>query len=92
MSDIEFTTEIGDFYFFKCPHCQEEIIVHKNEVNCKIFRHGVYKSTKKQIDPHMKKEECDRLYNFGEIYGCGKPFRFVFSPDGFHYVIICDYI
>src|SRR5436305_1158646 len=24
-----------DFYYFKCPHCSE---VHKNELNCKIFK------------------------------------------------------
>ena len=55
-----------NFYFFNCPHCGEEIIVHKSEVNCKIFRHGVYKSTKEQINPHMSKKECDRLYNSGK--------------------------
>ena len=33
----------GDFYFFQCPNCNGDIIVEKNELNCKIFRHGIYK-------------------------------------------------
>jgi long-chain acyl-CoA synthetase len=45
----------------QCPHCKEYIQVFKNEFNCKIFRHGVFKSNLKQIDPHLKKEDCDLL-------------------------------
>jgi hypothetical protein len=61
--------------FAPCPHCglPVEII----ESNCCIFRHGVYKDTLRQIDPHMPKEQCDALYESGKIYGCGQPFRLV---------------
>ena len=45
----------------KCPHCNEYIIIYKKDFNCKIFRHGMYIDNQKQIDPHMCKEECDRL-------------------------------
>ena len=61
----------------KCVHCEDLIIINKKDFNCKIFRHGVYKSNNKQIDPHFCKEECDRLFNEGLIYGCGKPFRLI---------------
>ena len=60
------------------------------ELNCRIFRHGVYKDNYKQIDPHMKKDECDLLKEKGLIYGCSKPFKINF--DGFWYAEICDYI
>ena len=55
----------------KCAHCEDLIIINKKDFNCKIFRHGVYKSNNEQIDSHLCKEECDRLFNEGLIYGCG---------------------
>jgi len=61
----------------KCPNCESLIIINEKDFNCKIFRHGVYKSNNEQIDPHFCKEECDRLFNEGLIYGCGKPFRLI---------------
>ena len=33
----------------------------------------------KQIDPHLKKEECDRLKSKNLIYGCGKPFQLIIT-------------
>jgi hypothetical protein len=54
-----------------CPHCNISIIVE--EVRCGIFRCGIYKETFKQVDPHLSKEECDKLGD--TIYGCGKPFQ-----------------
>ena len=71
----------------KCPHCNEEILINKNEINCAIFRHGVFKKNMEQINPHLNKEECIRLYNNNLIYGCGKPFRI--DKDKAN---ICDYI
>ena len=66
-----------DYIIVKCPHCSDEVILFKNEINCKIYRHGVYKENLKQIDPHMNKEGCDHLVNNNLIYGCGKPFKLV---------------
>jgi len=63
-----------DYFIINCPHCDQIIQIFKNELNCKIFRHGVYKDTLKQIDPHLPKYDCDYLYNNGMIFGCGKPF------------------
>ena len=76
---------------FTCPHCNMYIQVYKKDFNCKIFRCGIYKNNYKQIDPHMKKEECDELFKNGIIYGCGKPFKIVIINNK-NKVIKCDYI
>ena len=52
------------------------IIVASNQINCKIFRHGIYKQNYDQIGSHERKELCDQLFKDGLIYGCGKPFTF----------------
>ena len=75
--------------YVSCPHCYQ--MVEIIEINCKIFRHGVYKTTQKQIDPHLNKEECDRLFYNNEIYGCGQPFRLIQSNSNFT-TEICGYI
>ena len=75
----------------QCPHCKEYIQILKKEFNCKIFRHGILKSSLKQIDPHLKKVDCDRLKNEDLIYGCGKPFQLI-ELNGSYIAVICDYI
>ena len=66
-----------------CPHCDMPIIIE--ELNCGIFRCGIYKDTFKQVDPHLSKEECDKLGD--TIYGCGKPFQYRNNV-----ISKCDYI
>lgn len=80
-----------DTLILKCPHCDNYVYIHKSELNCHIFRHGIYKDSFKQIDPHMKKEECDYLSRNKLIYGCGKPFKIVKS-EGKYNIEICEYI
>ena len=43
----------------QCPHCEEYIIIE--QINCAIFRHGVFKTTLVQINQHLPKFECDKL-------------------------------
>ena len=69
-----------------CPHCDDPIII--DQLNCKIFRHGVFKKTNQQINPHASKIECDEYLTNDLIYGCGKPFRIIDNNT----VEICDYI
>ena len=76
---------------FDCPHCHDFIVVRLSELNCKIFRHGVYKATLQQIDPHMPKSQCDALFENELIFGCGKPFQIVIERDIF-FVDTCEYI
>lgn len=82
---------IDNFYIFNCPHCNQKIQVGKDEVNCRIFRCGIYKNNCKPIPPHTSKDECDRLKNNNLIYGCSKPFKFV-TIDKINSINICDYI
>jgi len=91
-----------DFYVFPCPHCNCNIQVHKNELNCRIFRHATYyteqeKDGKKYripthpINPHCPEIECQRLIEQDLILGCAKPFRIIDTPTGLE-VSICSYI
>jgi hypothetical protein len=75
------------YYYFMCPHCSVMICVAKNELNCKIFRCGNFKSTGDQIPPHASEKMCVMFKEKDLVNGCAKPFIF----DG-HKVEICGYI
>lgn len=77
-------------YTFNCPHCDIFIEVEHNQVNCQIFRCGVYKHNNTQVNQHLNKSTCDELSNGGKVWGCCKPFRFFHGEQP--YVDICDYI
>ena len=79
----------NDLLIFRCPHCDELVVVNRKELNCCIFRHGVYKDTFKQIDPHSPKEICDKLAQESKIYGCGKPFEYIKSHPP--KIVKCEY-
>lgn len=81
---------IEDFYMFNCPQCNDEIIVFKNELNCRIFRHAIYKNNYQQVNPHLSKLECDKLVETDSIYGCCKPFEIIYENNKF-LAIKCDY-
>ena len=78
---------LPDSFIFLCPHCNLTCFVKKEDINCQIFRHAVFKKDFKFVPPHSSKEECDRWVKEDLIYGCGKPLRF----DGVK-VSIIDYI
>jgi len=72
-----------------CPNCN--MLVHIEEINCAIFRHGIYKSTGEQLYPHLSKVKCEQLVKENLIWGCGKPFKLI--VDNIEPVLIkCDYI
>lgn len=73
----------------KCPHCNQSCEIL--ELNCRIFRCGIYKNNFQQIPPHLDKITCDLLVEKNEIYGCGKPFR-IEIENNIYKPIICDYI
>uniref|UniRef100_A0A6C0J863 Uncharacterized protein n=1 Tax=viral metagenome TaxID=1070528 RepID=A0A6C0J863_9ZZZZ len=62
-------------FTYSCPHCEGIIITEYNQLNCKIFRHGVFIDTLKQIGCHANKIECDKLRKNNLIYGCGQPYE-----------------
>jgi hypothetical protein len=84
-----FTEKEENSFIISCPHCS--MMCEILELNCRVFRCGVYKNTLIQINPHMSKKDCEELKNNDEIYGCGKPFSIDGSfenPD----VKKCNYI
>jgi hypothetical protein len=80
----------SDFYIFICPHCKEEIIVIKKELNCRIFRHGIYKNNYQQVNPHASFDECKYLIENNLIFGCGKPFEVVEHNNSL-IAVVCEY-
>lgn len=64
---------MADLYI-QCPHCDDYLMLNENHLNCRIFRHGVFKSTLKPINPHATREICEQLKKTDQIFGCGKPF------------------
>lgn len=78
-----------------CPHCNEEVLIFSYEINCGIFRHGVFKENMQQIDPHLPEVYCNRLIEEDKIFGCGKPFKInrdIINNKIVYRVEICDYI
>jgi len=80
-----------DYEILECPHCKDFVYINHKEVNCGIFRHGVFKNNNQQMDPHSPKSLCDDVKEKDLIWGCGKPFR-VYVKDNKHHIEICDYI
>ena len=77
-----------DNIVINCPHCNDIILIE--ELNCKIFRHGVFKNGV-QINQHASKIECDNYITNNLIYGCGLPF-IIISIDNNYKAEICNYI
>jgi hypothetical protein len=80
-----------DCFIFNCPHCLDTIIVHEKELNCQIFRHAVYKDNYIQVDPHLNKNDCDKLLLENKVYGCCKPFEIIKDDNNNLIVIKCEY-
>jgi hypothetical protein len=74
-----------ELIYVTCPHCNGLIEIHRNEVNCAIFRHDP------ALSPHASKEECDALASSGQMLGCGKPFRLL-QVENEYKAVICEYI
>lgn len=76
---------------FECPHCKHIFVMNINELNCRIIRHAVFKNNFVQVNPHLSKEECDKLVKEDLVYGCCKPAKIIQNNDEF-VAIECDYI
>ena len=74
-----------------CPHCNNHILIYVKDINCAIFRHGILKCNRQQIEPHAIKRICDDLAKNDKIYGCGKPFKITKENDKY-IAEICEYI
>jgi len=74
-------------FVFECPHCAGTVTVEAKQLNCKIFRHAIFKADGKQVPPHASRANCEMWVEKNLVWGCGKPFRF----DGKN-ATKCDYI
>ena len=79
-----------DYYHFNCPNCFDKIIVQKKQLRCKIFRHAVYKTSYKQVNPHLSREKCEKLTKENKVYGCCKPFEIISNGSKMH-ASVCEY-
>ena len=87
--DVNKITLDNNYYVYKCPHCGIQCITAINEVNCKIFRCGIFKETYNQINPHATKPECDAYVLQNRIYGCAKPYIIDINNM---LIFPCDYV
>jgi hypothetical protein len=71
-------------YYVSCPHCRGLVLIEQE--NCKVFRHGIVKSTGIQVASHLPKAECDALVASGNVIGCCGPFELIDRK-----AVICGY-
>ena len=76
--------------FVICPHCSG--MVEVLEINCAIFRHGVFADTGQQVPPHCTQEEHLQWVRSGRLIGCGFPFRVRRESTGDLVAEPCEYI
>lgn len=82
----------NDHLIFQCPHCGEYVLVYLRDLNCKIFRHAVFKNNYVNINPHTSREDCINLINKQQIFGCAKPFQIIQLPNNTFQVQQCNYV
>jgi len=63
-------------FTFMCPHCNLMVQVPESFIKCTIFRHAIDKSTGAFMDPHATRQVCDNWVATGQVWGCGRPFKF----------------
>lgn len=77
-----------------CPHCHGMVLIE--QLNCKIFRHGVFEGTYQQIPPHASEQECTTWFKTKQIVGCGKPFKLQLNNNNNNQekweAVVCDYV
>jgi hypothetical protein len=59
----------GDELFFACPNCAGWCIVHRDDVQCAVFRHLAVNG--EPVPPHSSLEDCRRLARLPGAQGCG---------------------
>jgi len=72
--------------FRHCPYCEADIALTSTAIHCRIFRHGIDKRTKQQLDPHMSTAAALQLADEGTIIGCGKQFLYSWRTDVFEII------
>ena len=62
-----------------CPWCDGLVVVE--ELRCGIFRHGAFRDTGLQIDPHATQAQIEQWAAEGRLVGCGRPFRVIHTSS-----------
>jgi len=76
LNRLERVLLFSDIYMIvRCPTCGRYIEIL--QLNCAIFRCGIFKDSYKQLPPHSSQEECEQAIKNGLIFGCGKPFEVI---------------
>ena len=75
--------------YVECPHCGS--LIEITQINCGIFRHGVFKQSKEQLNPHAPEKVCQKVFDDGLIDGCGKSFKLEENIKGY-IAVKCPYI
>lgn len=84
---------MNEYIFVSCPHCEGMVMIKKSDLNCHIFRHAALRTKLDAfVNPHEKKDICDKLADEGKIHGCGKPFKILTTGKTEYKAVICDYI
>ena len=68
--------EAEGYFKIVCPTCGQEVTIDKDQINCRIFVHGVLKGVG-QVDQHASAEYLNELRKTPEKYqGCLGRFKF----------------
>jgi hypothetical protein len=70
--------------FTHCPKCFSALELV--EINCGVFRCGIFKKSFESISPHATKGDIMEWLSQDLIYGCGTPLELI---DG--RLTICEY-
>jgi hypothetical protein len=81
-------SRMEDFVLTSCPKCGTTIQIFKRDINCRIFRCGIFKASNQPIAPHAAKAQIDAWLAQGRLHGCGQPFRL----NAKNSAEVCDYI
>lgn len=75
---------VGSDMIKTCPVCFQFVVIE--QINCNIFRCGVFKDTFEYIPPHTSKEQIELWKKAGRIWGCGTAMELVNNE-----LAVCDY-
>lgn len=90
MTEVTYVPE-DRMYVFECPHCSHLVQVSKADLNCRVFRHAVYKKNGRPINPHASEQQCKELVSSGKVHGCAGPFRIV-DREARLFAVACEYV
>lgn len=90
-TDDEWVSVDGDVYRVRCPGCGGVVEVKKGQVNCAIFRHGVFKDGS-QVPPHSTEAQIKMFRAVNIMEGCGAPFKLIDDGKEGKIAITCGYV